>query len=242
MLKIAVVGASGKVGRELIKLIETSPSEMMAVALVSPSSLHLGETSESGASSYGPLTKEALLECDVVIDFSKPDATMTLLDQLHGSGTALVVGTTGFSEQQNARLQSQGDTLPILIGSNFTYGFEPFASAGLILANAIDDADLTVGEIYHQHKKAAASGTTQRLCDLLSRTGPEGTTRTVAQDIQRIGDTPGTNTISLELGFATIELKLTVHSRQAYAAGALKAAKWLVGRDKGNYTPQDLYS
>ncbi len=242
MIKIAVVGASGKVGSEIIKLIKDSPSESSAIALVSEASSHLEEMDAVGKAKYKPLTRESLLESDVVIDFSKPEVTMNLLDYLQGSGVALVVGTTGFSDQQLMRLNSQGDTFPLLVGSNFTYGFEPFEAAGVNLANKLEDAQITVGEIYNQHKKMQASGTTQRLCKLLSKSGSGNSERHIKQDIQRIGNTPGTNTLWLELGFATIELKLTVHSRQAYAAGALKAARWLVKQKNGSFTPKDLYS
>ncbi len=210
--------------------------------LVSENSSHLEEVDESGDDKYKPLTKASLVESDVVIDFSKPNVTMILLDYLQGSGVALVVGTTGFKEIQSTRLNSLGDTCPVLIGSNFTYGFEPFEAAGIDLVNAISEAQITVGEVYHQHKKLAASGTTQRLCKSLSETSSDKSEKNISQDIQRIGDTPGINTIRLELGFATMELKLTVHSRRAYAAGALKAARWLIDQSNGLYTPKDLYA
>ena len=224
MIHVSVLGATGKVGLAVVDEIERTDD----LALAEP-------ISASGDADSTPLSGAAFEGEDVVVDFSSPAGTMTLLDRLAGNAVPVVVGTTGFSPEQVQRLQDEGRARPILVGANFTKGFEAFARAARTLAGALPDADLTVGEIYNARKKSAASGTTQRLYAELGESG-----RPVATEIQRIGDTPGVNTITLDYGVATITLELGVRSRAAYAAGALDAARWLIHQPRGFYQPADL--
>ncbi len=244
MAHIAIVGASGRVGREIVKLVSISNDpDLTAANFVSQDSDNLGNKNNFASIQYLPVSKEKLLKCDVAIDFSTPAATMQLLDLLEGTDLPLVIGTTGFSAEQAERLDAAGAQRPVLIGANFTYGFESFLTAGHDLVSAIADADVSVGEIYNKDKKPAASGTTQRISrELAQIPAKDGKARQIAQDIQRVGDTPGVNIIKLSLGFATIELKLTVHSREAYAAGAVAAARWLISQPNGTYAPADISS
>ena len=225
-MRISVLGASGKVGAELLGQIEWDVDLTLDQAI---------STGKPG-SGMTALADAHLANADVIVDFSTPDATMALLDRLAGSDTAVVVGTTGFSEEEAERLKSEGAGRPILVGANFTKGFEAFAAAAKILARAVPDARLTVGEVYNARKKAAPSGTTMRLCGELG----DNAARAVEMDVQRIGDTPGVNTVTLDYGVASIRLELTVDSRAAYAAGALDAARWLAGRPNGFYEPADM--
>lgn len=237
MTRITVVGATGKVGQEVIALLDSSPSDEVAGAIVSEQSDSLGKTIGE-VSVCVPAKSTNLLGGDVVIDFSTPAGSMNLLDELAGSDMPVVIATTGFNAEQTDRLRAEGTRRPILIGANFTFGFEAFANAALSLAANIPEAEITVGEIYNAKKKPAASGTTQRLCADIRNVFGDG--KQIHQDIQRIGDTAGVNTVSLDLGFANIELKLTVNSRQAYAAGSIQAASWLLSKPNGVYAPSDL--
>jgi len=237
MARFTIVGASGKVGQEVLNLITAAPDDSVAVAAVSANSLNLGETNVD-APRFVEAIAENLVSGDIIIDFSTPAGTINMLDQLVGNPMPIVVGTTGFSPEQHERLAAEGRHRPILIGANFTLGFEAFASAAMNMAQAIPQASITVGEVYNANKKPTASGTTQRLVAEIGEAAGRGTT--IGEDIQRIGDTAGINTVCLDLGFARIDLKLTVHSRQAYAAGAIEAAKWLLGKPNGVYAPKDL--
>ncbi len=227
-MRISILGASGKVGTELLQQIKRS-DDLSLVEAISTGRVGTDITDLAGAH---------LADTDVIVDFSAPDATMALFDRLAESDRAVVVGTTGFSEAQAKRLESEGARRPILVGANFTKGFEAFAAAARGLAKALPDATLTVGEIYNARKKAAPSGTTKRLCRELGA----GRARPVETEIGRIGDTPGVNRVTLDYGVATIQLELTVISRAAYAAGALDAACWLAGRQNGFYQPIDMLS
>lgn len=228
-MRISILGASGKVGQYLVSEVENT------------NDLKLGEAISSGrvpAGSYVGLNAATLDNTDVLIDFSTPTATMALLDRLKGNPMPLIIGTTGFSDAQAQRLRSESQIRPILVGANFTKGFEAFAAAAQQLAQALPDAAIEVGEVYNARKKPAASGTTQRLCNDLSL----GNSRKVDTDIQRVGDTAGTNIVILDYGVARIRLELNVSSRAAYSAGAIEAARWLVGNPNGYYEPRNLIS
>lgn len=219
-MRISVLGAGGKVGRELVAQITAAGDLSLA---------------ESISGHDGTALAAATLDADVLVDFSSPGATMDLLDKLTASALPLVIGTTGFSPDQAARLRAEGAHRPIVVGANFTLGFEVFRRCGLLLASELPDAELTVGETYNAAKKPIASGTTQGLIADLAAEG-----RPVALQINRLGDTPGINTLRLDLGVAEISLTLTVASRAAYAAGALAAARWLCTQPKGAYAPADI--
>ena len=219
-MRVAVLGAGGKVGRELVAQITAARDLSLAGAI-------------SGRT--GTTLAAAGFDADVLVDFSSPCATMDLLDALAGCPLPLVIGTTGFSADQAARLRAEGARRPILVGANFTLGFEAFRRCGLQLAADLSGADLTVEETYNIAKKPVASGTTQGLTADLAANG-----RTVDTQINRLGDTPGINTIRLDLGVAEISLTLKVGSRAAYAAGALVAARWLCAQANGAYTPADI--
>ena len=222
-MRIAVLGASGRVGQVLCERIGAAPD------------LDLAEGIASGAGTGIVALADASLDADMLIDFSTPDAVMQLLDRLQGNPLPLVIGTTGFTPEQAQRLRAEGLQRPLLIGPNFTFGFEPFRRAAMVLAEALPQAALTVAETYNAAKKPIVSGTTQ---GLVADLGVEG--RTVATEINREGQTPGINTIRLDLGVAEITLTLTVGSRAAYAVGAIAAARWLQGRLDGAYSITEM--
>jgi len=225
MTHISVFGATGKVGREVCALLMETDHATLAEAI-----------SASGTDTTLTLAEADFTGTDVVIDFSTPDAVMTLLDHLQGTSLPVIIGTTGFSAAQTARLHAEADHRALLIGANFTKGFEAFAATALALSKALPEAAITVGEVYKADKKMAASGTTKRLSAELS----EITGKEIDLDIQRIGDTAGITTVVLDYKIATLRLELNVRTRAAYAAGAVEAALWLVGRANGLYAPKDL--
>lgn len=222
MKNISVLGASGKVGQFIVAAIEAKDE------------LGLGEAINTGA--LLSLQDASLKNADVLIDFSTPAATMDLLGKLADNPLALVIGTTGFSAEEASRLRAEAEKRPILVGANFTKGFEVFAATAAALVQSFPEASVTVGEIYNAKKKPVASGTTQRLVSELGA----GHTGIIATDIQRVGDVAGVNTVSLDYGVAKLSLSLDVDSRAAYASGAVEAAEWLIGKPNGYYTPKDM--
>lgn len=218
-MRVVVHGAGGKVGAAVLAQIAESPDLTLGEAIT-------GRADLPGATFTG----------DVVVDFSSPAGTLALLDRMAGTAQPLVIGTTGFAATDLARIEAEARIRPVLMAANFTLGFEPFRMAAHLLAAALPDARLIVGEVYNAAKKPLASGTTQQLVADLASPG-----RTPDTEIGRVGDTPGINTITLDLGVSRIDLTMTVRSRAAYAAGALSAARWLIGRPAGLYSATDMF-
>lgn len=224
-MRIAVLGARGKVGRALCGLIEAADD----LSLVE----RIGAQEGDGVA---PLSA-ASLDADMVIDFSTPVASLELLSRLAGKSLPVVVGTTGFSAGQHALLEREGQRRAIMAGANFTPGFEAFRAAGLALAAQLSGAALTLSETYHALKKPVASGTTEGLLADLRARIPD---MRCAVDIRREGEVAGRNAFGFDLGESRIELQLSVRSRAAYAQGALDAARWLARKPAGFYRPADM--
>jgi len=225
-MRVTVLGSTGRVGSALHACIGRAADLSLAEAL-----------SSSGGCGSVCLSKAQLIDADVIVDFSSPAGTMALLDRLKTSNVPLVVGTTGFSGEQTQVLMREGQLRPILVSANFTKGFEVFAQCAKRLAGSLSQARVTVGEVYNARKKPIPSGTTRRLCDLLNDNG-----RDIETEISRVGDTPGINTVTLDYGVAEIDITLTVRNREAYAEGALDAARWLADRPAGFYTLSDSHA
>lgn len=216
-MRVVVLGAGGRVGRALLARIEAAPDLTLAGA---PDRALPADS----------------LNGDVVIDFSSPAGTMALLDRLADTPLPVVVGTTGFDAAQTQRLRDEGAHRPILVAANFTPGFAAFRSALLGLAQALPRAGLTLSETYNAAKKLQPSGTTLGLQADIAAQAPE---RALDLDLRREGEVAGITTLTLALDGAQIALTLSVNSRDAYAAGALEAARWLIGRAPGFYTVSD---
>ena len=215
-MRVVVSGAGGKVGKALVARIAASEEMVL-----------------SGT----PGRDAVAIEGDVVIDFSSPAGTMALLDRLAGDPLPVVVGTTGLDAGQAQRLVAEGARRPILVAANFTPGFAAFRASLLALAQALPQARLTLSETYNVAKSPKLSGTTLGLRADILALDPE---RALDLDLRREGDTAGITTLGLALDSARIALTLNVDSRDAYAAGALQAARWLIGRPPGHYTPSDM--
>lgn len=216
-MRVVVFGAGGRVGKALVARI--AASEGLALA-----------------GTPGRALADDAFDGDVVIDFSSPAGTMALLDRMAGNAVPLVVGTTGFDAAQAQRLRDEGARRPILVAANFTPGFAAFRAALLGLVEALPQARLTLSEIYNAAKKPQPSGTTLGLQADIAALAPE---RALDLDLRREGEVAGINTLTLALDSAQIALTLNVDSRDAYAAGALEAARGLIGRAPGFYTLTD---
>lgn len=243
-MRIAIMGASGRVGTRLVELVLANPGLELAAALVSPGSKLAGTPVAGGSIEYRPAEAAMKSHCDVMIDFSAPAASLALQDQIGTKAIPVVIGTTGFTPEQDARLSALCAHRPMLISANFAHGFEAFRLAAVDFARRMPDADATVSETYHARKKAEASGTSR----LLARQVFEARSRAMGFAapepeivVNREGDTVGVNEVRFDMGSAEATLTYRVHTLAAYAEGALAAAQWLVStpRPAGRYSLAD---
>jgi len=254
MLKVGIHGSTGRVGSLLIKNISNDKDLKITVlhAIEEFSTpLNLGEeviiTND---------TAVLLENCDVVIDFSLPAGTEKLLETLlEGYSTPLVIGTTGLSVHQYNLLREASVKVPILYATNMSLGVAVLNKIVSLVSSSLENFDIEIVEQHHRYKKDAPSGTALTLAKsaadargldidkvrVSGRNGDIGERKKdeIAVMALRGGDIVGRHTVGFYNDGEFLELNHTATSRDTFAKGAIKAAKWVVKQDKGLYSIND---
>ncbi len=217
-LKLALVGY-GRMGRLLDQLAPEHGLEVI---------VRLDEHNNAGGSG---LTREGLAGVDVAIDFSIPETVADNAIKLAELGVATVVGATGWLDRlDEVRSAVERTGGGFVFGANFSIGVNAFygivAGAARLLAQA-EDYDAFAWEAHHKKKLDAPSGTMLRLLDVIRESGYD---RPIDVATNRVGWIPGTHEISFDSEADTIQLRHTARSRVGFARGALRAARWIHGR------------
>jgi len=181
------------------------------------------------------ITAENFAKIDVAIDFSIPPVVAENADRISALGVNVVIGTTGWLDQlPRVRAAVERDNIGLVYGANFSVGVQVFyrivETAASVLAKE-DDYDAWAYEIHHKMKKDAPSGTLLRLVE---KRRDAGYTRHIDTASNRAGAIPGSHQIGFDSEADTIQLIHTARSRTGFARGALRAARWIIGR-KGLY-------
>ena len=263
-VKIAIAGAAGRMGKRLLALAATDSELDCVAAFEGPKSPDLGRDAGelAGTDPIGvAVTRESASPFDVLIDFTVPEATMQWLDLCRDRAAALVSGTTGLTDDQSNRIAEASSTIPVLHSPNMSVGVNVVLQVARSLAGILDASyDVEITEAHHRFKIDAPSGTALALRDAViqgrsDRGAPEGgiaygrqgrTGRRPEGEIGihslRTGDTVGQHTLSFGTIGETITIGHTAHSRDTFAVGALRAAKWIAGRSPGMYEMLDVLS
>ncbi|MDH3318917.1 MAG: 4-hydroxy-tetrahydrodipicolinate reductase [Betaproteobacteria bacterium] len=253
-MKVAVAGAGGRMGRALIEAVLADRELTLAAALDAAGSPALGQPA-------GDLTIVAdlgqLAGAEALIDFTRPEGTLAHLDACLKHGKPMVIGTTGFAAAQKARLAEGARRIPIVLSPNFAIGVNVVFRLAQTAAAALGDAyDVEIVEAHHRHKVDAPSGTALKLGELVAhalgrdlgkvathgRAGDTGERPAQAIGFHAIrgGDIVGEHTVIFAGTGERVEITVRSQSRMTYAAGALRAAKWLRGRGPGLYDMFDV--
>lgn len=254
VLRLAIIGAAGRMGRSLLENIAQTSDLEAAAALVRPEELTLGAL---GPQQIEPTTTLDTKSVDVVVDFSAPAACLQAARACAQSGTPLISGTTGLSPEELTELSGLSQDFPLLHAANFSVGTNLLAHLLEEAARAIGDSvDIEIFEAHHRHKvdapsgtalllgEAAARGRGLRLSDVakLSRqghTGPRSDTE-IGFQVLRGGDIVGEHTAYLCTPGERLELTHRATDRGIFARGALRAARWIATRQPGIYTMSDM--
>jgi len=261
MTRVAINGAAGRMGRNLIAACLDDPVLELAGALEHGASNALGRDAGEliGREAAGVVVTSdlATVQCDVVIDFTRPDATLGLLEFCCSEGIAVVIGTTGFTDEQLARLREDASEIPVVLAPNMGVGvnlvFELVGQAARALGL---DYDVEIIEAHHRHKVDAPSGTALRLgevaaeardqslgeCAVYAREGRVGERGCgdIGFATVRGGDVVGEHTVLFAGEGERIEITHRASSRQLFARGAMRAAAWVAGRPAGLYGMQNV--
>ena len=261
-VRIGVLGAGGRMGRTLIQAVHEAGGRL-AAAVEQPNSSLLGADAgelagigQLGISVVGDLAS-VIADCDVVIDFTTPAATMQHLALCQTHGCAIVIGTTGLNDQQKAQLTATAEQIPVVYAANYSVGVNISLKMLALAARAFGDSvDIEIIEAHHRHKVDAPSGTAfmmgEAVADALGRDlkqdavyAREGHTgarerQTIGFQTIRGGDIVGEHTVMFIGEGERVEVKHVATSRMNFASGAVRAAGWVSGRSAALYDMQDV--
>jgi 4-hydroxy-tetrahydrodipicolinate reductase len=263
MLNVAMLGASGRMGRTIIPLLHEAADLRLSGALAAPGDTAIGQDAGvfAGIASLAvPISDDpavALRGAQVAIDFTLPDASISHASLCASQGCPLVIGTTGHDAAQRARLEAAADGIPIVIAPNMSLGVNLLLKLAELAARALDEQyDIEIFEAHHRNKvdapsgtalglgRAAAGGRGRTLDDVADyarhgQTGVRGRGR-IGFSVVRGGDIVGEHRLIFAGPGEQVELAHTAQDRSGFARGALVAARWVVGRPPGLYSMLDV--
>ncbi len=185
---------------------------------------------------------DALLAgADVVIDFSLPEGTMAVLDAVTRHRTPLVCGVSGLSDTQMARIDEAARAVPVVYDRNMSLGIAVLSRCVREAAATLGaDFEVEISEVHHVHKKDAPSGTALKLGEAVAQARGEQGTGSVEFHSERRGEVPGDHEVVMRSPTEQLTFAHSVTTRQVFADGAIRAARWVVGRPAGRYRMSDV--
>jgi 4-hydroxy-tetrahydrodipicolinate reductase len=262
-VRIAVTGAGGRMGRMLVEAISHAEGAQLSAALEHPESSLLGADAgelaglgKSGVMIAGDI-QAVINDFDVLVDFTAPAATLANAKACAAAGKQIVIGTTGFSPEEEELLLATQSQIALCKAANYSTGvnvtLKLLKQAAEILG---DDYDIEIYEAHHRHKVDAPSGTALAMGEAVAEGvnrnlrevavyGREGQTgardrETIGFATVRGGDVVGDHTVMFMADGERVEITHKASSRMAFARGAVRAASWLAGKDAGLYSMQDV--
>lgn len=262
-LRISVVGAGGRMGRQLIQAISkadgvqlTAAFEREGSSLVGSDAGELAGIGHNGITVSDNLAQQAD-NFDVLIDFTRPEGTLEHLAFCSANNKKMVIGTTGFDEQGKQAIKQAAEKIGIVFASNYSVGvnlvFKLLEKAAKVMG---DYCDIEIIEAHHRHKVDAPSGTALSMGEHIAKAmgknlkdhavyAREGITGERKQDqigfaTIRAGDVIGEHTVWFADEGERVEIAHKASSRMTFANGAVRAAKWLANHDKGLFDMTDV--
>ena len=262
-IKVGVIGAGGRMGRMLIEAVQENPQTTLNAAIERQGSSLVGADAGEVAA-IGRLDvqivddlKAVIIDIDVLIDFSLPDATEQNMQICAANKVAMVIGTTGFNEQQEQVLTEASKQIAIVYAGNYSTGVNLSLKLLGMAAKAFgSDADVEVIEAHHKHKIDAPSGTAYMMAEAVAEArgqnlkdvavyGREGQTGerkagTIGIHAIRGGEIIGDHTVMFIADGEVVEITHRARARMTFAAGAVRAATWVIKQEVGQYNMQDV--
>jgi len=240
MTKIAITGSNGRMGQALIEAVKLNPN-----------------VSQGSILKRGDDIERVLKDFDVLIDFTRPEATLNALSVCQSAGKTMVIGTTGFSDDALKIIDQASSDIPIVFAPNMSVGVNLTLKLLETTAKVIGtDSNIEIVEAHHRHKVDAPSGTALKMGEVIANAlgrdlsecavyGREGTEeprdrKTIGFSSIRGGDVVGEHTVTFFMEGERVEITHKASSRMTYANGAVKACQWLTNQENGLYSMQDV--
>jgi 4-hydroxy-tetrahydrodipicolinate reductase len=219
-VRVLLIGAAGRMGQTVLNLAQSDP-----------------EIEIAGQCDLGDSIEPAMKNCDVAIDFSQANSIDEICRAASQHGKSLVIGTTGYSQQQRKTIETTAHSVPIVLASNFSVGVNVLFWLTQKAAELLG-ADFTpeIVETHHKMKRDSPSGTAKTLAEILKAV------RNSEIPIQSIreGDVVGEHTIIFGGPGESLELTHRAANRGIFALGAIRAAKWIITKPPGLYSMQNV--
>ncbi len=263
MIKTGVVGFGGRMGSLIARTIMDNPEFALEGALEDKAHPVIGK--DVGEALAYPKTgirvssviEDAFAASDCIIDFTFPEVTLKVCSYAADNGKAMVIGSTGFTEEQKKKIALFASKIPIVLSPNMSIGVNMLLKVVGMVAGLLDESyDAEIVEAHHRLKKDAPSGTALALAQAVAkgrgieldsharyeRHGIIGVRPTGEIGIQtvRAGDIVGEHTVMFAGPGERIEITHKAHSRENFARGAIKAAAWVMGKQPGLYSMMDV--
>ena len=257
MLNIALNGANGRVGQEIIKIC----SQFKDVYNIEVSLLRDVNNCVSIVQDYSKYLAYKLTDVEhqanVVIDFSLPESSLNILNDAIALKLPIVIGTTGFSSTQIVQIEQATEFIPIILAANTSLSVNLLFELSKTVAVKLREYEVEISEAHHRYKKDAPSGTALKIGEIIAnsrnldfnkvakfdRTGTHNNIRPrdeIGFAVTRGGDIVGKHDVSFIGDGEILHLVSEINNRASFANGALYAAKWLVGKKNGLYSMKDV--
>jgi 4-hydroxy-tetrahydrodipicolinate reductase len=259
-LRLAVAGCTGRMGQALLRLARTEPDLQIVAALTIPNDPALGQDAglTVGLDRLGvSVTQHCEARCDAMIEFTLPAGCRVWAEWCADAGVPLVSGTTGLGEAGTAALRAAARHVPVVWAPNMSVGINLLLRLAAEATRQLGEAwDVEICETHHKHKVDAPSGTARALYEAVcavreqdpleaatygryGRCGPRPAGE-IGIHALRLGDSIGEHEVHFATAGETLTLRHRAQSRDIFAAGTLRAARWVVGRGPGLYGMQDV--
>lgn len=262
-MKVAIIGASGRMGKTLVDAVQQTDELKLTAAIEKPESSLIGADAGEVAG-IGNLGVEVVGQIeateanfDVLIDFTTPETTLHNLKYCLAHNKKMVIGTTGFDEAGLQLIREAGERIAVVFAANFSVGVNLTLKLLKQAAEVLNEGyDIEVIETHHRHKVDAPSGTALRMGEVVADTlgrdlkscavyGREGLTgardpQTIGFSTVRAGDVVGDHTVMFATEGERVEITHKASSRMTFAKGAARACQWLAQKQVGLYDMQDV--
>ncbi|MBI3802402.1 MAG: 4-hydroxy-tetrahydrodipicolinate reductase [Nitrospirae bacterium] len=262
-MKLTISGAAGRMGRAILDSLYHDEALTLGAALERKGHPNIGHDAGEaiGVGKWGVVltdqVKKAVQAGEAIIDFSTPATTIALLQEAVSKKTPMVIGTTGFSSDDDKKIAKAAEKIALVLSPNMSVGVNLLFKLLAETAEALGEAyDIEIVEIHHRQKKDAPSGTALRMGEVLARArkttlaqsgrftrhGNIGARPSGEIGIQTLrgGDVVGEHTVTFAGPGERIELTHRAHSRTNFARGALLAARWVAQQPPGLYDMMDV--
>lgn len=251
MIKVIITGALGRMGGMVADEIEAASDIELYGAVVSP---HLAE---AGAIVHGVPVVSSLQDiidgCDVVVDFTMPEATMEFVAECAAAGKPFITGTTGLTAGQMEAIEEVAGKIPVVVSPNMSAGVNLLFRIVRDVASALPDFDIEISETHHNRKKDSPSGTAAKIAEEIKLVRPgsecvygregfvgERTAEEIGMHSLRGGDITGEHSVLFAGKGERFELVHRAHSRKTFACGTMRAIRFISGNAPGLYTMADV--